>query len=102
MPDHVAVYLPQSYNFAGQTIVVPADRVTKLDAKPSDVLAFIVSGRNLHERERGAGPPLTAHPLHRSRSSWPRLQHRHPFSQPLPRPRNHRGAVVLQEGVAVA
>lgn len=44
MPDHVAVYLPQSYNFAGQTIVLPADRVTRLHAKPSDVLAFIVSG----------------------------------------------------------
>ena len=42
--DHVAVYLPQSYNFAGQTIVVPRDRVTPVQAKPSDVLAFIVSG----------------------------------------------------------
>jgi len=48
MPDHVAVYLPQSYNFAGQTIVVPADRVTRLEAKPSDVLAFIVSGGISH------------------------------------------------------
>jgi len=44
LPNHVAVYLPQSYHFAGQTILVPADRVTRLDAKPSDVLAFIVSG----------------------------------------------------------
>jgi uncharacterized membrane protein len=40
----VAVYLPQSYNFAGQTILVPRERVTPIDAKPSDVLAFIVSG----------------------------------------------------------
>jgi uncharacterized membrane protein len=48
LPDHVAVYLPQSYNFAGQTIVVPADRVTRLEAKPSDVLAFIVSGGISH------------------------------------------------------
>jgi uncharacterized membrane protein len=44
LPDHVAVYLPQSYHFAGQTIIVPATRVTPVDAKPSDVLAFIVSG----------------------------------------------------------
>lgn len=44
LADHVAVYLPQSYNFAGQTIVVPRDRVTPVKAKPSDVLAFIVSG----------------------------------------------------------
>ena len=40
----VAVYLPQSYNFAGQTILVPKERVTPIDARPADVLAFIVSG----------------------------------------------------------
>jgi len=40
----VAVYCPQSYNFAGQLLVVPAARVTRLDASSSDVLAFIVSG----------------------------------------------------------
>lgn len=44
LADQVAVYLPQSYNFAGQTILVPRDRVTPIAAKPSDVLAFIVSG----------------------------------------------------------
>jgi uncharacterized membrane protein len=44
LADTVSVYLPQSYNFAGQTILVPAARVTPMDAKPSDVLAFIVSG----------------------------------------------------------
>jgi len=42
--DDVAVYLPQSYNFAGQTIVVPRARVTRVGARPTDVLAFIVSG----------------------------------------------------------
>ncbi len=40
----VAVYCPQSYNFAGQLLVVPSSRVTPLDAPSSDVLAFIVSG----------------------------------------------------------
>lgn len=44
LPDQVAVYLPQSYNFAGQTVVVPRERVTPLDARAADVLAFIVSG----------------------------------------------------------
>lgn len=44
LAGQVAVYLPQSYNFAGQTIVVPAERVRKLDLKPADALAFIVSG----------------------------------------------------------
>ena len=42
--DHVAVYLPQSYNFAGQTLIFPKSAVTRLDGKSSDVLAFIVSG----------------------------------------------------------
>ncbi len=40
----VAVYFPQSYNFAGQLVVVPAARVTRIEAPSSDVLAFIVSG----------------------------------------------------------
>lgn len=44
LPDDVAVYFPQSYNFAGQLVVVPASRVTRLEAESSEVLAFIVSG----------------------------------------------------------
>jgi uncharacterized membrane protein len=44
LPGHVAVYLPQSYNFAGQLIVVPADRVTPLEAESGEVMALIVSG----------------------------------------------------------
>lgn len=44
LAEDVAVYFPQSYNFAGQLVVVPASRVTRLDAVSSDVLAFIVSG----------------------------------------------------------
>jgi uncharacterized membrane protein len=44
LKNDVAVYFPQSYNFAGQLIVVPKDRVTRLEAQSSDVLAFIVSG----------------------------------------------------------
>jgi uncharacterized membrane protein len=44
LADDVAVYFPQSYNFAGQLVVVPASRVTRLEAVSSDVLAFIVSG----------------------------------------------------------
>ena len=44
VPGHVAVYLPQSYNFAGQTVVVPADRVEDVALASSEVMAFIVSG----------------------------------------------------------
>jgi uncharacterized membrane protein len=42
--DHVAVYLPQSYNFAGQLVVVPASQVEGIRAGGADVMAFIVSG----------------------------------------------------------
>lgn len=44
MDDEVAVYLPQSYNFAAQLIIVPRRQVTPIDAGSSDVMAFIVSG----------------------------------------------------------
>jgi uncharacterized membrane protein len=44
MPDFVAVYFPQSYNFAGQLAVVPRDQVELLDAASSEVMTFIVSG----------------------------------------------------------
>ena len=42
--DKVAVYLPQSYNFAGNLIIVPSERVTRIEAPSGDVMAFIVSG----------------------------------------------------------
>lgn len=40
----VAVYMPQSYNFAGNLIVVPKEQVTLINASSSEVMAFIVSG----------------------------------------------------------
>ena len=44
-PDLVAVYLPQSYNFAGNLILVPRRRVTALPPEESAKwLAFTVSG----------------------------------------------------------
>ena len=42
--DHVAVYFPQSYNFAGNLLVFPKDQVRPLEAESSDVMAFLVSG----------------------------------------------------------
>ena len=44
MPDHVAVYFPQSYNFAGQLAVVPRENVELLDAPSAEIMTFIVSG----------------------------------------------------------
>ena len=42
--DYVAVYLPQSYNFAGNLVIVPAAQVERIRARGADVMAFIVSG----------------------------------------------------------
>ena len=42
--DRVAVYFPQSYNFAGQVLMFPRDRVERIEAESSDVMKFIVSG----------------------------------------------------------
>ncbi|MDH5426682.1 MAG: DUF502 domain-containing protein [Nitrospirota bacterium] len=42
--NHVAVYFPQSYNFAGHLLVFPKAQVRPLDAESVEVMAFIVSG----------------------------------------------------------
>ncbi|HEX4468517.1 MAG TPA: DUF502 domain-containing protein [Gemmatimonadaceae bacterium] len=44
LKEHVTVYMPQSYGFAGQLLVVPATQVTPLPAESADVMAFIISG----------------------------------------------------------
>lgn len=44
LADHVGVYFPQSYNFAGSLILFPASQVERLNAEPASVMAFIVSG----------------------------------------------------------
>lgn len=41
---HVTVYMPQSYGFAGHMVVVPADRVQRIDADAAAVMAYIISG----------------------------------------------------------
>jgi uncharacterized membrane protein len=42
--DSVTVYMPQSYGFAGHILVVPSDRVERIDADAAEVMAFIISG----------------------------------------------------------
>jgi len=44
MPEKVAVYMPQSYNFAGNLLFVPKERVTPLKLDSSTAMAFIISG----------------------------------------------------------
>lgn len=64
LAGHVAVYLPQSYNFAGNLMIVPKERVESVDADSAQFMAFIVSGgvaemsaaRTMHDPEAS---PLT-------------------------------------------
>jgi uncharacterized membrane protein len=44
MAESMAVYIPQSYNFAGNLLVVPKDRIKPLDVESGKVMTFIVSG----------------------------------------------------------
>lgn len=42
--DYVAVYMPQSYNFAGNVLLFPKEAVQPLNIESSQAMAFIVSG----------------------------------------------------------
>jgi len=57
LTDHVAVYLPESYNFAGNLFVVPRSRVTRLERESAEVMAFIVSGGVSLHHELPPPPP---------------------------------------------
>lgn len=40
----MAVYVPLSYSFSGNLLIVPVDHITHVDASSSEVMKFIVSG----------------------------------------------------------
>jgi uncharacterized membrane protein len=44
LDGHVAVYVPQSYAFAGLVLLVPRAQVASLEAPSAETMAFIVSG----------------------------------------------------------
>jgi uncharacterized membrane protein len=43
LEGHVAVYIPQTFQLAGITFLVPKNRLTVLDVKPEDAMKFILS-----------------------------------------------------------
>ncbi len=53
LPGGVAVYVPQSYNFAGNLLVVPRERVRAIERPAGEVLAFVVSGGLTAARDPG-------------------------------------------------
>lgn len=40
----VAVYVPLSYSFSGNLLIVPADHITVVNASSAEVMKFIISG----------------------------------------------------------
>lgn len=60
--NHVAVYFPQSYNFAGNVLIIPSECVEPLDVSSADIMTFIVSGgvSGLGIGEKGEPIPPTS------------------------------------------
>ncbi|MDB5002889.1 MAG: hypothetical protein JWQ34_1114 [Mucilaginibacter sp.] len=44
LPGEVAVYFPYSYSFAGQVIIIAADKVKPIDRNAADMMKFVISG----------------------------------------------------------
>ena len=57
----VAVYFPQSYNFAGQTLVVPRSAITPINRSSAEVMTLVVSGG-----VSAAGSDLQGHPVEKN------------------------------------
>ncbi len=52
--DRVAVYIPQSYNFAGNLIIVPANQVQPLNLDTTSAMTFILSAGVTGEIPKGS------------------------------------------------
>jgi len=44
LKDHVAVYIPQTFQVAGFTFLIPKEQVEMIDVKPEEAMKFILSG----------------------------------------------------------
>ncbi|SDT03458.1 Uncharacterized membrane protein [Mucilaginibacter mallensis] len=44
LPGEVAVYFPYSYSFAGQVVIISADKVHPIDKSAAEVMKFVISG----------------------------------------------------------
>ena len=58
LKDQVAVYIPAAFNFGGNLVVVPKERVQPVDMPTADVMAFVFSGGIASERKPAAEAPV--------------------------------------------
>ncbi|AKH69171.1 hypothetical protein IMCC21906_01493 [Spongiibacter sp. IMCC21906] len=52
--DHIAVYLPMSYQVGGYTVIVPRRHTRPLNMSPADALQLVLSGGVVSENREGA------------------------------------------------
>jgi uncharacterized membrane protein len=58
--QHVAVYFPQAYNFAGNLVFVPRTSVYPLAIKSSELMSFIISGGIAGMQSPSEMPPASS------------------------------------------
>jgi uncharacterized membrane protein len=51
--DHVAVYIPQTFQVAGITFLVPKEQVQVIDVKPEEAMKFVLSGGMASSKKKG-------------------------------------------------
>lgn len=52
LKEHVAVYMPHSYNFSGNIFIVPKENIISVDVPSVDFMKFIVSGGVTHFNQK--------------------------------------------------
>ncbi|MFE8702096.1 DUF502 domain-containing protein [Cytobacillus sp. FJAT-54145] len=52
LKDYIAVYVPQTFQVAGFTFLIPKDQVEFIEVKPEDAMKFILSGGMTTKKEK--------------------------------------------------
>ncbi|UQD52450.1 hypothetical protein C0971_10830 [Bacillus methanolicus] len=55
LKDYTAVYIPQTFQFAGMTFLIPKEQIEIIDVKPEDAMKFILSGGMTSKRGNQVG-----------------------------------------------
>ncbi|MCL6587963.1 MAG: DUF502 domain-containing protein [Anoxybacillus sp.] len=53
LEDYVAVYIPQTFQMAGVTVLVPRKNVEVVDVKPEEAMKFVLSGGMASPKNKG-------------------------------------------------
>lgn len=53
LKDHVAVYIPQTFQMAGITVLIPKAQIEVMDVKPEEAMKFVLSGGMTSTKTKG-------------------------------------------------